>query len=152
VAGKPAILFKLATASLAEPDGAVRDVIFPAVSEQTLHNLVAEGNATGSVYRRHLQTVIHNSYRSHYRRMLPLVLDTLAFRSNNRAHRPVLDALAVIGRYAARKMRLYPTGEAVPLPLDGVVPPAWRDAVIERDTKGRARHLVASVAWSGALG
>jgi TnpA family transposase len=137
VASKPAILFKLATASLARPDGVVRDVIFPAVGEQTLHDLVAEGNATGPVYRRHLQTVIHNSYRSHYRRMLPLVLDALAFRSNNQAHRPVLDALAVIGRYAARKMRLYPAGETVP--LDGVVPPAWRDAVIERDTKGRAR-------------
>ncbi len=137
VAGKPALLFKLATASLAKPDGAVCDVIFPAVGEQTLHDLVAEGDATGPVYRRHLQAVIHNSYRSHYRRMLPMVLDALAFRSNNRAHRPVLDALGVIARHAARKMRLYPAGEAVP--LDGVVPAAWRDAVVERDAKGRAR-------------
>ncbi len=69
--------------------------------------------------------------------MLPLVLDALAFRSNNHAHRPVLDALGVIGRHAARKMRLYPADEAVP--LDGVVPDAWRAAVIERDAKGRAR-------------
>jgi len=110
VAGKPALLFKLAAASIAKPDGSVRDVIFPAVSEQTLHDLVAEGEATGPVYRRHLQTVIHNSYRSHYRRMLPLVLDALAFRSNNQAHRPVLDALDIIARHAARKLRLYPAG------------------------------------------
>lgn len=137
VAGKPAILFKLASASMAHPDGAVRDVIFPAVGEQTLHDLVAEGNATGPAYRRHLQAVIHNSYRSHYRRMLPLVLDALAFRSNNRAHRPVLDALGVIAKHAGRKMRAYPAGEAVP--LDGVVPAAWRDAVVERDAKGRSR-------------
>jgi hypothetical protein len=137
VAGKPALLFKLAAASVAHPDGAVRDVIFPTVGEQTLHDLVAEGEATGPIYRRRLQTVIHNSYRSHYRRMLPLVLDALAFRSNNQAHRPVLDALSVIGRHAARKMRLYPADEAVP--LDGVVPDAWRAAVIERDAKGRAR-------------
>jgi len=137
VAGKPALLFKLAAASVAHPDGAVRDVIFPTVGEQTLHDLVAEGEATGPIYRRHLQTVIHNSYRSHYRRMLPLVLDALAFRSNNQAHRPVLDALGVIGRHAARKMRLYPADEAVP--LGGVVPDAWRAAVIERDAKGRAR-------------
>ncbi len=67
----------------------MRDVIFPTVGEQTLHDLVAEGEATGPIYHRHLQTVIHNSYRSHYRRMLPLVLDALAFRSNNQAHRPV---------------------------------------------------------------
>ncbi len=55
VAGKPALLFKLAAASIAKPDGSVRDVIFPTVGEQTLHDLVAEGEATGPVYRRHLQ-------------------------------------------------------------------------------------------------
>jgi hypothetical protein len=53
VAGKPALLFKLAAASLAQPDRAVRDVVFPAVGEQTLHDLVAEGMATGPVHRRH---------------------------------------------------------------------------------------------------
>jgi len=137
VAGKPALLFKLATASLFKPDGAVRDVVFPAVGEQTLRDLVAEGENTGPIYRRHLQTVIHNSYRSHYRRMLPLVLDALSFQSNNQAHRPVLDALGVIARHAARKMRCYPPEEAVP--LDGVVPAAWRNAVLEEDARGRTR-------------
>ncbi len=137
VAGKPALLFKLAAASIAKPDSSVRDVIFPAVGEQTLHDLVAEGEATGPIYRRHLQTVIHNSYRSHYRRMLPLVLDALDFRSNNQAHRPVLNALDIIALHAARKMRLYPADEDVP--LDGVVPAAWRDAVLERDAQGRPR-------------
>jgi len=59
VSGKHALLFKLAAASIAHPDGAVRNVIFPTVGEQTLHDLVAEGEATGPVYRRHLQAVIH---------------------------------------------------------------------------------------------
>ena len=133
----PRFLFKPASASVARPDGAVRDVIFPALGEQPLHDLVAEENTTGPLYRRHLQAVIHNSYPSYYRRMMPLVLDALVFRCNDRAHRPVLEALDVISNHAGRKMRLYPAGEAVP--LDGVVPPAWRDAVIERDAKGRAR-------------
>ncbi len=137
VAGKPALLFKLAAASLAKPDGTVRDVVFPAVDERTLRDLVAEGENTGPAYRRHLQTVIHNSYRSHYRRMLPLVLDALSFQSGNQAHRPVLDALGVIARHAARKMRCYPAGADVP--LDGVVPAAWRNAVMEEDAQGRSR-------------
>jgi DNA invertase Pin-like site-specific DNA recombinase len=135
VAGKPALLFKLAVASLARPDDPVREVVFPVVDEQTLRDLVAEGEATGPLYRRHLHAVIRSSYRSHYRRMLPIVLDALAFRSNNREHRPVLDALAVVGRHADSKLHGYPAEETAP--LDGVVPAAFRAAVIERDAQGR---------------
>ena len=137
VAGKPALLFKLAAASLAKPDDTVRAVVFPVVDEQTLRDLVAEGEATGPMYRHHLQAVIRGSYRSHYRRMLPIVLGALTFRSNNQDHRPVLDALALVRRHLDSKLHCYPLEESVP--LDGVVPIAWRDAVIERDALGRSR-------------
>lgn len=43
VSGKPALLFRLAAASLERPDGTVRDVIFPVADEATLRDLVAEG-------------------------------------------------------------------------------------------------------------
>ena len=137
VAGKPALLFKLAAASLAKPDDTVRAVVFPVVGEQTLRDLVAEGEATGPMYRHHLHAVIRGSYRSHYRRMLPIVLGALTFRSNNQDHRPVLDALALVRRHLDSKLHCYPLEESVP--LDGVVPIAWRDAVIERDAQGRPR-------------
>jgi len=136
VAGKPALLFKLAAASLAKPDDTVRAVVFPVVDEQTLRDLVAEGEATGPMYRHHLQAVIRGSYRSHYRRMLPIVLGALTFHSNNQDHRPVLDALALVRRHLDSKLHCYPLEESVP--LDGVVPIAWRDAVIERDAQGRS--------------
>ena len=51
VTGKPALLFKLAAASLAKPDDTVRVVVFPIVGEQTLRDLVAEGETTGPMYR-----------------------------------------------------------------------------------------------------
>ena len=137
VTGKPALLFKLAAASLAKPDDTVRAVVFPIVDEQTLRDLVAEGEATGPMYRHHLHAVIRGSYRSHYRRMLPIVLGALTFRSNNQDHRPVLDALALVRRHLDSKLHCYPLEESVP--LDGVVPIAWRDAVIERDAQGRSR-------------
>jgi TnpA family transposase len=137
VAGKPALLFKLAAASLAKPDDTVRAVVFPVIGEQTLRDLVAEGEATGPMYRHHLQAVIRGSYRSHYRRMLPVVLGALAFRSNNQEHQPVLEALALVRRHLDSKLRCYPLEESVP--LDGVVPVAWRDAVIERDAQSRSR-------------
>ncbi len=54
VSGKGNILFRVAEASLAAPDGTVRGVVFPAVSggEQTLRGLVHEFKTNGPVYRR----------------------------------------------------------------------------------------------------
>lgn len=83
VSGKQNLLFNLADATLAQPDGVVRDVVFPVVGEQTLRDLVKEWKATGPTYRITLRTVIRNSYQGHYRRMVPTLLAALQFRSNN---------------------------------------------------------------------
>ena len=90
---------------VAQPDGIVKDVVYPVVNEQTLRDLVKEWKASGPAYRKHVQTVIRNSYRSHYRRMVPRLLHTLDFRSNNETHQPVLDALALLKKYADSKLR-----------------------------------------------
>jgi hypothetical protein len=42
-------------------------------------------------------------YGSHYRKMLPPVLQALRFRCNNTAHRPLMDALELLRRYAHRE-------------------------------------------------
>jgi TnpA family transposase len=137
VTGKQNLLFELADATLAQPDGVVRDVVFPVVGEQTLRDLVKEWKATGPTYRITLRTVIRNAYRGHYRRMLPKLLDTLEFRSNNERHRPVMQALDLVKRFADSKVRTYPADEVVP--LDGVVRGLWREAVVEKDAAGRVR-------------
>jgi hypothetical protein len=93
VGGKQNLLFEVAGAALQRPDGIVRDVVFPVVGEQTLRDLVKEAKATGPTYRTTLRTVIRNSYKGHYRRMVPQILQRLEFRSNNEHHRPVLSAL-----------------------------------------------------------
>ena len=56
------MLFELADATLAQPDGVVREVVFPVVGEETLRDLVKEWKATGPTYRTTLRTVIRNSY------------------------------------------------------------------------------------------
>ena len=108
------LLFRLAEASLDNPDGTVKDVVFPVVDEQTLQDLVRERKSSGSVYRRHVQTVIRGSYRSHYRRMLPSLLQALEFRSNNERHRPVMEALIVLKKHANSRIHFYPIDETVP--------------------------------------
>lgn len=137
VGRKHNLLFELADATLAHPDGVVRDVVFPVVGEETLRDLVKEWKATGPTYRTTLRTVIRNSYAGHYRRMVPKLLAALEFRSNNERHRPVMQALELVNRFADTKLRTFPIGEEVP--LDGVVRGLWRDAVVEKDAAGRDR-------------
>jgi hypothetical protein len=85
----------------------VREVVYPVVGEQTLRDLVKEWKATGPAYRTTLRTVIRDSYRRHYRRMVPVMLKTLDFRSNNDMHPPVIEALDLIRRYAESKLRTF---------------------------------------------
>ena len=46
---------------------------------ETLRNLVTEGAATGHFYRDKVQRVMQGSYSHHYRRIVPALLDVLAF-------------------------------------------------------------------------
>lgn len=137
VTGKTALLFQLAEAALAAPDGTVREVVFPIVGEQTLRDLVREARATGGTYRRLVQGHMRASYGSYYRRLVPPLLATLVFRSNNERHRPAIRALDLLRTYADSRQQYYDQREDVP--LDGVVPPAWREVVVERDARGRER-------------
>ena len=136
VTGKQNMLFQLADAALSHPDGIVKDVVYPVVSETTLRALVKEWKATGPTYRTTLRTFIRNSYKSHYRQMVPQLLNTLEFRSNNDMHQPVIEALGLITRYAGTKLQMYPVEEKVPLDF---VRGLWREAVVEDDADGRPR-------------
>jgi len=153
VTGKENILFSIADAALAHPDDAVREVVFPAVSggEQTLRELVHEYRTKGPVYQRTVKTTLRASYTGHYRRGLIRLLDVLEFRSNN-THRPVLEALELIGRHAGSGNRsYYPTGEHVPAHrgLGG----DWEPLVWRTDSHGRRRvvRMVYEVATFQAL-
>jgi hypothetical protein len=71
---------------------------------------------------------MRQKYGHHYRQMLPLILEHLTFRSENR-FQPLIEALAVLQQYLGTKGPYFPAEEAVP--LDGVVLPSWRDTVLE---------------------
>ena len=132
--GKQNLLFNLADATLAQPDGVVRDVVFPVVGEQTLRDLVKSGRPPAQPTASPLRTVIRNSYQGHYRRMVPTLLAALEFPLNNDRHRPVMDALDLVKRFADTKVHTFPADMEVP--LDGVVRGLWREAVMERDAAG----------------
>ncbi len=87
VSGKTNLLFRIAEVAVESPSGVIEKVIYPVVSQKTLHNLVAEYKATGTAYRQRVHTVMRASFASHYRRMIPQLLEVLEFRSNNEIHR-----------------------------------------------------------------
>ena len=138
VTGKVTVLFHIAEASVEQPDGRVRDVVFPAAGgEQRLRDLVREYKSSGPAFRFQVHTYLRASYASHYRRMVPQLLQALEFRSNNAVHRPLIEALELLKRYANASQRLYPPREKVP--LQGVVPPAIEELVVHKDAKGNQR-------------
>lgn len=136
VQGKSRLLYKLADAALNNPDGLVKDVLFSVVDEETLESLVKEYQSKGPVYQQQVQVLIRNSYRGHYRRMVPKILAALSFHSNNAHHRPVIDALQYIQSIQHSQQHYIDLKE---VPTDAIVPADLLPLVIEEDHKGEQR-------------
>lgn len=137
VNNKYGILFNLAIAAIDNPEGVIREVLYPIVNEQTLKDLVKEFKHTGLAYREKIHTVIRASYGSHYRRMVPEILNILNFRSNNEVHRPVIEALELIKKYAKIGRHYFPITENVP--INGVIRSVNKEIIVEKDDKGQER-------------
>jgi hypothetical protein len=135
VDGKTTLLYKLAEATLAQPHGIVKDVVFPIVGEPTLHALVNEYRTHGPIYRHHVHTSFRRSYSHHYRRMLPLILEALPFRSNNAAHRPVIDALTWLKTHRDSRQQFVACRD---IPIDGVVRPQLQEFSHSIGFRGKA--------------
>jgi TnpA family transposase len=142
VPGKKNIFLKLVTASLAHPDEQVRDAVWTAVpgGEQTLRKLAKELMRSSPGVRERVRYQLRGSYTHYYRRMLGPVLEALTFRCNNTAYRPVMQAVNLLARYAnvdaertssKGKVGVYGAEETVP--INGVVPKEWQEAVTGGD-------------------
>jgi TnpA family transposase len=137
VEGKEQLLYRIACAVLENPEGSVKDVIYPVASLEKIQNLVQEIQLSGTTYRRKIHKVVRGSYQHHYRRMVPKVLEILEFRSNNEVHRPVIEALNLLKKYTDSQQQHYDREEAVP--LDGVLRSGWRDILTELDPEGKEK-------------
>ncbi|ETR67978.1 MAG: Transposase Tn3 family protein [Candidatus Magnetoglobus multicellularis str. Araruama] len=141
VNNKEELLYKVAVASAEKPKKAVEDVIFPAVGgEQTIHDIIREYKQKGT-YAYKVNTRMRSSYRSHYRRMLPAILNALDFHSNNKEYRPIIEAIKILRKYLDSRIQFYPENEDIP--IDGVVPNAWKELVFETNGKGERINRIA---------
>jgi len=132
VVGKTKLLYTLAKAARANPEGSVKMVIFGAVGEKTIDALVLEADVTQS-FDKQVRLVARKSYSHHYRRIIPVLLEVLNFRSNNELYRPTMQALALLEKYKDRSQATLPLLEKVP--LKGVVKDAWHDLVFDEKSR-----------------
>ena len=139
VAGKETLLlYRLAEAAISRPDNTVRAVVYPVAGEKTLRDLVAEHKSSGPTYRRTVQTTLRGSYTGHYRRGLIRLLEVLEFRTGSSTCQPVIEAMALIRRYAAAgSLTYYPAGEHGPAHTG--ITEDWRPLVYRTDQHGRQR-------------
>lgn len=134
--GKQQLLFRLATAMWAHPDGIIRDVLYPLVGQDRLRSLVEEAKHKGD-YRQSVQTRISGSYTHHYRQILPLLLEVLTFHSNNEQYKPLLEAMAIVSAYLEEDDPFYPEDQDVP--MDDVIQKQWQSWIFQPDRKGKRR-------------
>jgi TnpA family transposase len=136
VHGKTTLLFKMAEAALDHPRGIVNEVLYPIVGEPTLAALVKEYRAQGPAYRHRVHTLVRSSYSHHYRRIVPLMLDALTFRSNNTAYQPVIDALAWLRSHRESRTQAVACAD---VPVEGVIRPQMQEMLIEIGPDGTER-------------
>jgi len=137
VRGKTTLLYRMAEAAVEHPEGMVREVRYPVVTERLLRDLVKESRATGPTYRHHVYTILRASYSGHYRRMLPPLLEALDFRANAATHRPVLTALALLKAHRDSRQRYFPVDGTIP--IAGIIPAQWEDLVLEQEANSPRR-------------
>ncbi len=138
VYGKNKLLMKIADASLHHPNGKVRDVVYPVVNQKTLRDILNEYKSSGKGFREEVHNVIKSSYSTHYRKMVPKILDTLNFQSNNESYRPIIDAITWLrsGENSRRRFFDIATDD---LPIKDIIKSKWYDIVVENDNDGDKR-------------
>jgi hypothetical protein len=93
---------------------------------------VNEFKNSGSFYDQKVNTAACSAYSRHWRRMVPRLLNTMDFRSNNENHQPVIRALAIL----KNKGKLT-KADLKKLPIDGMVKPSDRDLVFKPTPDGK---------------
>ncbi len=131
IAGKEALLADIAEAAITNPEGAVSSVIFPVASEKKLKAIIKERRAKGE-WQRRIFDKIRSSYGGHYRGLSRIAFETLDFRSHNKVHRPIINAIAILRSLPPERRVLTHLDR---IPIKGVVPPKWADFVQYEDPK-----------------
>lgn len=138
VFGKNKILVNLLQAVLENPEGKIKDTLFPIVSPLVLKDLIKELKYKQSIYQEKVHWRIRNSYSSSYRTAVINILKTLDFKSNNDLHQPVIQAVELLKDYESSKQINFSQSEQIPLGTE-IIPKKWYDLVVKSDSESELK-------------
>ena len=129
------LLYQIAVAALAQPEGTVQDVIYPVANESQLERVVDNLGEGGKTFRERLHAKMRRSYTHYYRRLLPLILNALEFRSDSLNLQPLLAAIKLL-KASAELSGAEPYPAETEVPMDGVLSAEWQEAVMVSAKQG----------------
>jgi TnpA family transposase len=125
IPNKTKILYNLADLLINNPDKTIKEAVYPVFSKEKLKSVVDERDNHDIHFDKQLFGNIQSSYKSHYRKAIPLVFDNLKFNSNNDLYKPIIKAINIIKKDDSKKFNISK------IPIDGIVKEAKKDFVIK---------------------
>lgn len=129
------MLYQIAVAALAQPEGTVQDVIYPVATETQLETVVETLGEGGKSFKERLHAKMRRSYTRYYRRLLPLILKALEFRSDSLNLQPLLDAIKLL-KASAELPSTKPYSAETDVPMEGVLSVEWQESVMVTGKRG----------------
>ena len=129
------ILYQIAVASLAEPEGLIKEVIYPIANEEKLEQVLDALDEGGGSFQDRVRSRLRSAYQHYYVRMLPLILNAIEFRSDSQAIEPLLEAVELLKAYVD-KPRTETYDKDVNVPMEGVLSAPWQEAVMRPNRDG----------------
>ena len=131
VSGKEKILLDMANTSLENPEGIIEKTLYPIVGGRKRLKALVDELCSKREYEERVYSAIRRSYSSHYRQIIPDILDLIDFKSNNTKYQPLVEAIHVIKRNMRSKSLYFPEEEDVP--IRGVISHQMKEVVIQKE-------------------
>jgi len=129
VEGKFDILLKLTETALDNPDGMIKDTIYPVVDIETLKRIKADLSQRGNWYKKQVRTKMRSLYSRGSRTELLNLLSLLKFNTRGDEDKALLSAINFIIKHRDTTGNIY-KGDEQP-PLTHVISNDWLGFVIE---------------------
>lgn len=135
---KSSILKRIVLAVTENPEGNIKEVIFPKIDFKTFQELKEEFDSDKEEDSYDIEKAkrMKSRYTSHYRKMMKPILDELDFRSNNSSWDSILESIKIISKYIDTKYIFYPEDEDIPL---DIIPYKYKSIALNTTSDGILR-------------